>query len=133
MIREMRMAVRVRVVRVVVVVVVMADLEFCAALLRAAFPAILAAIPPVLDGVVAAAAQPTGNLRPALAHFRHHLLDQLAFFGGDGVVVEVGFEVLVVSLAALLGGTRADSTRDLDPVLRAVGRYQLHQQLVLDL
>lgn len=50
--------------------------------------AVHAAVPPVLDGVVAAVPQPPGNLCPALAHVADHALDQEPLFGGDGVAVQ---------------------------------------------
>lgn len=69
-----------------------------------------AAIPPVLDSVVAAAAQAASDLSPALAHLSDHLLNQLTLLGSDGVMVEVGLQVLVISLTALLGRASAHHT-----------------------
>ena len=65
-------------------------------------------IPPVLDGIVAATTQTTGDLGPTLAHLGDHLLDENALLGSDGIMVKVGLEVLVESLTALLGRASAD-------------------------
>lgn len=56
--------------------------------LRAALSSVLTTVPPVLDGVVAAAFQPPCNLCPSLAHLSDHLLNQFALFASDGVVVQ---------------------------------------------
>lgn len=111
----------------------MADLELSAALLGAPPPTVHAPIPPVLDGIVTATAQATRNLGPSLAHLGHHLLDEEAFLRGDGLVIEVGLQVLVEALATLLGGTGLNCRRNAHPVVRSVDVDQVQEILVLGL
>jgi len=75
---------------------------------RVALPSVLTAVPPVLHSVVTAAFEPSSDLGPPFAHLLHQLLNQLAFFGSDGLVVQGGLEVLVEPFAALLGRAGAD-------------------------
>lgn len=77
-------------------------------------------VPPILDGVVTSTTQASCNLRPALAHLRHHLLNQHTLFGRDGLVVEIGLEVLVEPLSALLGRASLDGLGDSHPVVGAM-------------
>lgn len=107
-----------------------ANLHLGAALCVAS-AAVHATIPPVLDGVVAASAQATGNLSPSLAHLGNHLLNHLALLGSDGVVVEVRLEVLVVALTALLGRTRSHHAGNAHPVVGTLGMDQSHEHVVL--
>jgi len=93
--------------------------------------AILASVPPVLDGVVAAAVQSSGNLCPPLALLLDHALDEGALLRRDGIMVQCWLQVLVVSLPALLGSPRGQESGDPDPVQRALGLNELHQVLVL--
>lgn len=65
-------------------------------------PPVLAAVPPVLHGVVAASVEPSGDLCPSLSHFVDHAFDLLPLFRRDGVVVQRRLEVLVISFPALL-------------------------------
>lgn len=95
--------------------------------------AVLTTIPPVLDGVVAAAMEAAGNLSPSLAHLGDHLLDHGALLGSDGVVVEVRLEVLVIPFPALLGGSGLDHRRDADPVVSTLSVDEAKQELVLSL
>lgn len=67
-----------------------------------------AAVPPVLDGIVAAAVETPCDLSPTLAHLRHQPLDHCALLWCDGVVVEGGLEVLVEAFTALLWCAGAD-------------------------
>ena len=69
----------------------------------APFPAVHATIPPILHSIVTSASQASRNLSPPLAHLAHHLFDQHPFLRRDGIVAEVRLEVLVESLATLLG------------------------------
>jgi hypothetical protein len=78
--------------------------------LRRALPAkyetaspVHAAIPPVLDGIVASAMEPPRDLSPPLPHLTNQALNLESFFGADGLMVQRGLEVLVISLPALLG------------------------------
>jgi hypothetical protein len=86
----------------------LANGNFLAAVVVAAAATVHSTIPPVLDGIVAATPQTTSDLGPTLAHLSDHLLDENALFGGDGIMVEVGLEVLVETLTALLGRASAD-------------------------
>jgi hypothetical protein len=101
------------------------------AALSVASAAVHATIPPVLDSVVAATTQTTSDLGPALAHLSNHLLNQLTLLGSDGVMVEVGLQVLVVSLAALLGRASAHHARDADPVVSALRVDKAHEDVIL--
>ena len=110
----------------------LADSHVGAALLVAA-SAILTAVPPVLDGIVTSATQATSDLSPALAHLGDHLLDQSTLFGGNGLMVEVGLEVLVIPLTALLGRTGLDHRGYPYPVVGTLGVDQADEDLVLGL
>ena len=84
-----------------------AGLHLGAALLVSS-SAVLAAVPPVLDGIVAATSQTSGDLGPALAHLGNHLLNHGTLFRADWLMVEVWLEVLVIPLTALLGRASLD-------------------------
>lgn len=86
----------------------LANADFLAAMVVAAAATVHSTVPPVLDGIVAAATQTTCDLSPTLAHLGDHLLDENALFGSDGIMVEVRLEVLVETLAALLGRASAN-------------------------
>lgn len=103
-----------------VILRVMTDFQLRSSLDVSSAASVHPPIPPVLDGVVTSTTQPSCNLRPALAHLRHHLLDQHTLFGRDGLVVEVGLEVLVEPLSALLGRASLDGLGDSDPVVGAM-------------
>jgi hypothetical protein len=66
------------------------------------FPPVLASVPPVLDGIVAASIESARDLSPLLPHFRDHSLDGLSLFGRDRVVVQVRLEILMIAFPALL-------------------------------
>jgi hypothetical protein len=99
--------------------------------LSVASAAVHATIPPVLDSVVAATAKAASDLGPALAHLGDHLLNQLTLLGSDGIMVEVGLQVLVVSLTALLGRASAHHARDTDPVVSALRVDKAHEDVIL--
>jgi len=99
--------------------------------LSVASAAVHATIPPVLDSIVAATAQAASDLGPALAHLGDHLLNQLTLLGSDGVMVEVGLQVLVISLTALLGRASAHHARDADPVMGALRVDKAHEDVIL--
>jgi hypothetical protein len=86
----------------------LANTDFLAAVVVAATATVHSTVPPVLDGIVAAATQTTCDLSPTLTHLSDHLLDENALFGSDGIMVEVRLEVLVETLAALLGRASAN-------------------------
>lgn len=88
--------------------VVLANLELRATCLLVASASVHASIPPILHGIVAAAAEPASDLCPPLAHLGDHLLDHDAFLRSNGVMVEVGLEVLVEALSALFRRARLD-------------------------
>ena len=89
-----------------------------------------AAVPPVLDGVVAAVLHHACDLGPLLANAGDLLLDEAALLLGDGAVVEVGLEVLVPALAALLGRARVHHLRNLHPAADALFLRHAQQQRV---
>ena len=82
--------------------------DFLTTVVVAATATVHSTVPPVLDGIVTAASQTTCDLGPALTHLGDHLLDENALLGSDGIMVEVRLEVLVETLAALLGGASAN-------------------------
>jgi hypothetical protein len=49
---------------------------------------VLAAIPPVLDCIVAASFQSSCDLSPPLSHLLHHAFDLLPLFRRDWIMVE---------------------------------------------
>jgi hypothetical protein len=93
--------------------------------------AILVAVPPVLDLVVASGPHHSGYLGPFFAYFSHLHEDELALFGIDGFLAEAVFQLLVISLAALLCGAAEHAIGDLDPVLRAMCVDLAHEDIVL--
>lgn len=93
--------------------------------------AVHAAVPPVLNCIVAAVSKASCNLGPALAHFVDHPLDHQALLSRDGLTVQRGLEVLVEALPALLGRAVVHVLRDADPVVGALFANQLKEQLVL--
>jgi hypothetical protein len=99
--------------------------------LSVASAAVHATIPPVLDSVVAATAKAASDLGPALAHLGDHLLNQLTLLGSDGVMVEVGLQVLMISLTALLGRASAHHARDTDPVVGTLRVDKAHEDVIL--
>jgi hypothetical protein len=80
---------------------------------------VLAAVPPVLDGVIAATIESARDLCPLLSHLGYHSLNCLALFWGNGVMVKIGLQVLMVAFPTLLWRPRLDVVRDADPVVRA--------------
>lgn len=99
--------------------------------LLVAAAAVHSSVPPVLDGIVTATTKAAGDLCPTLAHLGDHLLNHLALFGGDRIVVKVGLEVLVVSLTALLGRAGTHHARDAHPVVSALRVNKAHEDVVL--
>ena len=95
--------------------------------------AVLATVPPVLDCIVAATMESACDLSPALAHLGDHLLNEGAFLWGDGVVVEMRLEVLVVTLTTLLWRAGLDHGRDANPVVGALGVDEVEEDRVLGL
>lgn len=89
-----------------------------------------ASVPPILDGVVTAATKAAGNLGPSLAHLSDHLLNHLSLLGCDGVMVEIGLEILVVSLPALLGGASTHHAGNAHPVVGTLGMDETHKDVV---
>ena len=81
---------------------ILADFELGPTSVVVTSPAVHAAIPPILHCIVAASPEAPRNLSPPFAHLGDHLLNQKAFFGGDGIVDEIGLQILVETLPALL-------------------------------
>lgn len=69
--------------------------------------------------------QPPRDLRPPLPDLRHQALNKKTLFRADRFVVQAGFQVLVISLSALLWGPRADELGDADPVEGTLGVHEL--------
>ena len=78
---------------------------------------VLATVEPVLDEVVAAVHEASGDLGPALAHGVDEFENEPGFVVAHRAPVEFRSQVLVVSLPALLRGTSPDRSGDLHPVL----------------
>jgi hypothetical protein len=66
---------------------------------------VLAAIPPILDGIVTSVIEPAGDLGPAFAHFFDETFNLQTLLWRNGVMVKRWLEVLMVSLTTLLGGS----------------------------
>ena len=92
-----------------------------------------AAIPPVLDGVVASAMQSASNLGPPLAHLGDHPLNQDTLLGRDGIQVQRRLEILVEPLTALLGRPGLHELRDAHPIVSSVTVDQIEQILIFGL
>lgn len=107
------------------------DFELSMTLLSVPSSSVHASIPPVLHGVVAASSESSGDLSPSLSHLCNHLLDQDALLRCNGIVVEVGLEVLVISLSALFWGTGLDGCRYPYPVVSSMNIDQVKEQVVL--
>lgn len=73
-----------------------------ARMVGASSSSIHASVPPVLHSIVATTSQSARDFGPALTHFGHHSLNLATLLVGDGIMVEVGFQVLMVALSALL-------------------------------
>lgn len=103
----------------------------CGLALVLSLSAVLAPVPPVLYSVVAAAVETSGNVGPPLANLLDHGLNDDAFLGRDGVVVESRLQVLVISFAALLWCSGAEGIGDAYPVQGALVLDQRHEVGVL--
>lgn len=68
----------------------------------AALPSVHAAIPPVLDGVVASSVQSSSDLGPSLANLGDHSFDQDTLLGRYWLEVQRRFQVLMIAFTALL-------------------------------
>jgi hypothetical protein len=89
-------------------------------------------IPPVLDRIVAAARKSPGDLGPPLPDFSNEPLDQFPLFGGNGLVVECGLQVLMEALPALFGRPSSNQVRNANPVVRTMGLNELEETSVLN-
>jgi len=86
-----------------------------------------AAVPPVLDGIVASTMESTSNFSPPLSHLSNHSLNLQTLFRADGFVIQRRFEILMVPFPALLRGARSNELGYPDPVQCSLGVYQLAQ------
>ena len=82
--------------------------------------AVHTAVPPVFDGIVAPSTQAASDFSPSFAHLGDHLLDENALLWSDGFMVQVGLQVLMEPLPALLGRPGLDCLRDADPIVSAM-------------
>lgn len=103
------------VIRRLLVVLLWTSWDFGPAVIEP-LPTVHAAVPPILDCVVAASMQSPCNLGPSLAHLSDHTLDEDALLWRDWVEVKRGLEVLMEALAALFRASSADHLADTDPV-----------------
>ena len=81
--------------------------------------AVLLAVPPVLDGVVAAAGHLTRNVGPASASVFDQHRDLCTLIGRDGVVAQDRIQILGPAFSTLLGRAGSDGVRDANPMIRA--------------
>lgn len=65
--------------------------------------AVHAAIPPVLDCVVAAVTKASSDFRPALPHLVHQPFNLQTLLGGDRSAVQRRLKILMETFPALLG------------------------------
>jgi hypothetical protein len=93
-------------------------------------PPILVSVPPILDGIVAAIVQASGDLSPSLADFLHKSFDFNTLFRCNWVMVEGGLEILMIAFSALLGRSGSKSLGNLNPVERSMVIDQLHQIII---
>lgn len=89
--------------------------------------AVLASIPPVLDGIVTAAVKPSCNLCPPLTDLVDENLNLGTLFGSDGLVIQGGLQVLVKSFSALLRCPCSQGLSNSHPVQRALVVDKLHE------
>lgn len=82
--------------------------------------AVHAAVPPILDGVVAAVPESAGDFGPALAHLVDHAFDHQALLSRDGLAVQRGLQILMKSFTALLGRSEVHVLGDANPVVGAL-------------
>lgn len=64
--------------------------------------AIHTTIPPVLDGIVTSSYKAPCDFCPALSHLTDQSFNYFPFFGRDGIMIQGGFQVLMISLSTLL-------------------------------
>ena len=111
----------------------LADFKLSATRVVVASPTVHATIPPVLHCIVATPSEAPCNLGPPLAHLANHLLDNETFLWRDGLVVEIGLQVLVKALAALLWRPCLYRRRNPHPVMCAVYIHQVDQMRIFGL
>lgn len=92
--------------------------------------AVHAAIPPILNGVVAAVTEAASNFSPTLAHLIDHAFDHKTLVGRNGFPIQRGLEVLVEAFPTLLRRAVVHVLRDADPVVRALLTNKLQEQLI---
>lgn len=85
----------------------------------------------VLDGVVGPSGECLGDLAPTVAVFGVHHKDQAIFLLRPLLLADVGVEVVVPSLPALLANATRQSCCDGTPVLGPVILHHLPQDVVL--
>jgi hypothetical protein len=71
-----------------------------------------------------------GDLGPSLASLLDQPLNLLTFFRGDGILVERGFQVLMVPFPALFGRPRLERFCDLDPARGALLMDKPHEKVI---
>ena len=103
----------------------------CPGILLQTSTAILPAIPPVLDSVVAAAFQHPGDIGPLLADDADLRLDEHALALVDRGMIEIRVEVLMPAFTALLWSPVTNVARDLDPLADAPHSYPFDEIRVL--
>lgn len=100
---------------------------------RAPLASVLAAVVPVLHGIVATSRELASNFRPLGADLAHQAHDSLALLLRDGIVAESRLQVLVVALPTLLRRAGAELLRDFYPAVGAALPHQLPQAVILAL
>lgn len=89
---------------------------------------VFASVPPVLDGVVAAARNLTSDIGPTRSHLIVKFGNPLALLRRDGTMIQRWLQVLMPAFSTLLCRSAADLSRDEDPILgSSLSPYQMHE------
>src|SRR6266516_92854 len=71
-------------------------------------PSVQASIPPILHSIVAPSMQTPCDFCPALSHFSNHSFYHSTFLRTDRLMVQRGFQILMIPFTALLWRPRSD-------------------------
>jgi len=90
-------------------------------------------IPPILHRIVASSRELSSDLCPSFSHLAHQSFNLESFFGADRLMIERGFEILMISLSTLFGGARTDELGNSYPVQGSLSMDKLNKVSVLSL
>ncbi len=91
------------------------------------------AIPPVLHCIVASTRELSSDLCPSFSNLAHQSFNPASFFGADRLMIERGFEILMISLSTVFGGARTDELGNSYPVQGSLSMDKLNKVSVLSL